>query len=309
VTTVYFDSPMPDSERRELLYSGDIFVFSPSDASRALCDFARSMLTDAFAPHDPREAQYHMPVEEFVARFAPVKPAFIHHPETMRLLRAVVEERGADPNETFLDVPRLRGVTSDGYLTSGVGYAHHPHRDTWYSAPMAQLNWWVPIYDFASASSMAFHPRYFDERVENGSSEFNYYEWNAVGRREAAKQIGQDVRKQPKAEQELELEPELRVVCPTGGVIVFSAAHLHSAVPNDTGSARFSMDFRTVNASDLDRGASAPNLDSEPTGTSLRDFVRLDDLSTPVPDELVARFDDDAVSADAVLVFAPPGSA
>jgi hypothetical protein len=40
------------------------------------------MLIDAFAPYDPREAQYHLSVEEFVSQFAPVKPAFIHHPKT-----------------------------------------------------------------------------------------------------------------------------------------------------------------------------------------------------------------------------------
>ncbi len=60
---------------------------------------------------------------------------------------------------TYLDVPRLRAVTSDAYLTSGVGYAHHLHRDTWYSAPMCQLNWWLPIFEMSSESSMAFHPQ------------------------------------------------------------------------------------------------------------------------------------------------------
>ncbi len=89
-------------------------------------------------------------------------------------------------------------VTSDGYLTSGVGYAHHPHRDTWYSAPMAQLNWWLPIYDIVSEQSMAFHPHYFDTPIKNGSADFNYYEWNASGRKDAAKQIKKDTRKQPK---------------------------------------------------------------------------------------------------------------
>ena len=61
-------------------------------------------------------------------------------------------------------------MTSDGYLTSGVGYAHHPHRDTWYSAPMAQLNWWLPIYDIETSQSMAFHPYYFDKPIKNGSA-------------------------------------------------------------------------------------------------------------------------------------------
>ena len=63
--------------------------------------------------------------------------AFIHHPRTLKLIRDVVEELGCGLNDTYIDVPRLRMVTHGGYLTSGVGYAHHPHRDTWYSAPMS----------------------------------------------------------------------------------------------------------------------------------------------------------------------------
>ena len=33
----------------------------------------------------------------------------------------------------------LRTSTSDDYLTSGISYSFHPHRDTWYSAPFSQL--------------------------------------------------------------------------------------------------------------------------------------------------------------------------
>ena len=127
-------------------------------------------------------------------------------------------------------------VTSDGYLTSGVGYAHHPHRDTWYSAPMAQLNWWLPIYDIETEQSMAFHPYYFDKPIKNGSAEFNYYEWNAVGRKGAATQIKTDTRKQPKPEEELtHLDPQLRLVPPAGGIVLFSPQHLHSTVANTSG--------------------------------------------------------------------------
>jgi hypothetical protein len=303
--TVYVDAAHDEQKRLELLYGGQLLVFTSRPSTRALCDFAREMIEEAFAPHDPLEAQYHMPVEEWVVRFGPVKPAFIHHPKTRGLIRDVLVEMGSDAQETYMDVPRLRGVTSHGYLTSGVGYAHHPHRDTWYSAPMAQLNWWLPIYPFGTESSMAFHPRYWSEGVENGSADFNYYEWNAVGRKDASKHITSDTRKQPKAEQEVELEPQLRVVCDVGGIILFSAAQMHSTVPNTSGRARFSIDFRTVNATDLRAGRAAPNVDSAPTGTSLRDFVRASDMA-PMPDDLLARYDIGAnPDAEGILVFDP----
>jgi hypothetical protein len=73
--------------------------------------------------------------------------------------------------------------------------------------------------------------------------------------------------------------------------VVFSAAHMHSTVPNTTGRARYSIDFRTVNRADLESGRSAPNVDSACTGTSLRDFVRGRD-GERLPEEVVALYDD-----------------
>jgi hypothetical protein len=300
--TVYFDSKDEDVSRRQRLYSGQVFVFSPRPSTLALCDFAQHMIEEAFGTVDPLEAQYHMPVEQYVAIATPLKPKFIHHPETKGLLRRVVEEFACDLEDTYIDVPRLRMVTSDGYLTSGVGYAHHLHRDTWYAAPLAQLNWWLPIFDFASESSMAFHPEYWEKPVKNGSGEFNYYEWNTVGRKDASKHIKTDTRKQPKAEEPMRIDPQVRIVCPRGGVILFSAAQMHSTVANTSGRARYSIDFRTVSLSDLRSGNAAPNVDSRPMGTSLRDFVRGSDAA-PMPEDVVSQYDN--APAEGVLVYRP----
>lgn len=299
--TVYFDSVLSGETRRNRLYDGHIFVFSPRPSSLALCNFARSMIEEAFGSLDPRRAQYHLSVEEYVAIAAPLKPRFIHHATTRELLREVIQEFGCDLNKTYLDVPRLRTVTHGGYLTSGVGYAHHPHRDTWYSAPMCQLNWWLPVYPFDSESSMAFHQRYWHRPVRNGSCEFNYYEWNADGRKNAAQHVKSDTRKQPRAEEQLELEPELRVVCPPGGIILFSAAQMHSTVPNTSGLTRYSIDFRTVNVDDLIAKSGAANVDSAPAGTSLRDFLRATD-GVPVPVHIIQHYEYDAPTGG-VLVF------
>lgn len=303
--TVYFDPQASDQNRREQLYDGRLFVFSPRAATVALCDFARKMIEEAFAGKDPLSAQYSMPVEEFVSICAPLKPAFIHHPATLKLIGDVVEQLGCDLSDTYIDVPRLRMVTHGGYLTSGVGYAHHPHRDTWYSAPMCQLNWWLPIYPFNAESSMAFHPRYWSEGIKNGSRAFNYYQWNADGRKNAAKHIKSDTRVQPHAEEPLQLEPQVRLVCPAGGIVLFSAAQLHSTVPNTSGSTRYSLDFRTVNIQDLRSGKGAPNIDSAPTGTSLRDFRCARDFS-PIPEDLVQSYDSELCASGEALVFRPP---
>src|SRR6185295_3471604 len=136
---------------------------------------------------------------------------------------------------------------------------------------------------------MAFHPHYFDTPIQNSSAGYDYEEWSKTGRKEAAKQVTKETRKQPQAEEPLELEPDVRVVTPPGGLIVFSAAQLHTTVPNTTTRTRFSIDFRTVNLDDLIEGVGAANVDAECTGTTLRDFVRASDLA-PMPEELVERY-------------------
>lgn len=299
---LYIDVQAPDDIRRRRLYQGQLFVYTPTPQTRAVRDFAAEMIEEAFAPQDPVTAQFEMPVEKFVEIFAPLKPRFIHHPKTKQLLADALTALGVDPEDTYLDVPRLRGVTSDAYLTAGVGYAHPMHRDTWWSAPLAQLNWWMPIYPFESESAMAFHPNYWVEPVENHSEEFNYYEWNTVGRAQAATQIHNDTRKQPHPPDDINPDPQIRLVVPTGGVIVFSAAQMHSTVPNTSGRSRFSIDFRTVSISDLRSGVAAPNVDSRPEGTSLRDFRRMSDAA-PMPDDVVAKYDRGTVPEGAVLVF------
>jgi hypothetical protein len=77
----------------------------------------------------------------------------------------------------------------------------------------------------------------------------------------------------------MELDPQIRIVCPPGGIILFSAAQMHSTVPNTSGHTRFSVDFRTVNADDALARRGAPNIDSDCTGTCMGDYLRSTDLA------------------------------
>ena len=77
----------------------------------------------------------------------------------------------------------------------------------------------------------------------------------------------------------MELDPQIRLITPVGGIILFSGAQMHSTVPNDSGKTRFSIDFRTVHLGDVVAHAGAPNIDSECTGTTMRDYLRGTDLS------------------------------
>jgi ectoine hydroxylase-related dioxygenase (phytanoyl-CoA dioxygenase family) len=200
----------------------------------------------------------------------------------------------------------MRSSTSDNYLTSGFAYAWHPHRDTWYSAPPNQINWWIPIYDFQSDNAMAFHPQYWNRRVQNDSKGYDYYQANKFFRGAALSQyVKSDPRALPKATEPIALDPQVRLVCPAGGLILFSGAQLHSTVPNTSGKTRFSIDFRVVNADDVAAKRGAPKVDEECTGTSLRDFLRVTDLSR-IPEDIVALYDSGTAS-DGVLIYEHQG--
>jgi hypothetical protein len=305
MSSLLLDSNLSEEERRKALYQGQLFGFTPTPGSTGLIEHARSMIEDAFGDLDPTMAQHEMSVEDFAATLTELKPAFIHHPTSKKYLAQMLEELGCDLERTYFDVPKMRTSTSDDFLTTGISLAFKPHRDTWFSAPMCQLNWWLPIYPVVPENVMAFHERYFDEPVKNGSNGFNYYEWNAA-RKDAGKHIGKDPRKQPQPEEDVELDPQLRVVTQPGGVTVFSAAHLHSTVPNTSGKTRFSIDFRTVNLDDLEARNGARNIDSECTGTSLRDFLRATDYEH-VPEDLVSAYDDETHERGD-LVYQPQGA-
>jgi hypothetical protein len=292
---------MGDDGRRQRLYAGDVFILSATAGTRSLIGLARRMLEEAFAPHDPREIHRHLSAEDVAAILGKLKPAFIHHPECKKLLPQIMAEHGVELDKLYFDVPRLRSAYPSHFLSTGIAYAFHPHRDTWYSAPMCQLNWWIPVYPLAPDNAMGFYPRYFGEAVQNNSEIYNYYEWNAKSRATAAQHVKSDTREQPKPQQELEAVT-VRYLPPPGGVIVFAGAQLHETVPNTTDVARYSIDFRTVHYDDVVNRRGAPNVDSRSTGTTMRDYLRASDLSH-LPDEAIALYDDASARSESVLYF------
>jgi hypothetical protein len=278
-----------DDARRRALYNGDILLFSERDGVRRFCDYARRASEEAFAPHHPTTAQFELPVEEYVGVLGAFKPAFINSPESKRHVRELLTDFGCDPETTYFDVPRIRTMAHGDYLRAGLAYQFHPHRDTWFSAPFQQLNWWLPVYDVEPTNTMSFHFEHWARPIRNTSRIYDYDVWKKTGRKAAAKQVDKETRKQPEAEQPIDEALGVPIACAVGGLIVFSAAQLHGTVENTSGYTRFSIDFRTVSLGDLESGEGAPNLDSECTGTTLGDFLRVSDLA-PLPREIQERY-------------------
>jgi len=286
---IYIDSKMGDNDRRRELYRGSLFVHSPCGSALKLCRLAQELIREAFAPLNPLKVHESLPAEKCAEILALLKPKFIHHPKAKQCLQGVLAELECDLKKTYFDVPRMRTAFPGDYLKSGIAYAFHPHRDTWYSAPFCQINWWMPIYELNSDNCMALHPHYWSRPVKNGSSQYNYYRWNLESRQNAAQHVKTDTRVQPRPEEPMELDPQVRLVCNVGGIYLFSAAQMHSTVPNRSSVTRYSIDFRTVHLDDILQRYGASNVDSACTGTTMGDYLRGTDFSH-LPAEAIAPY-------------------
>ena len=290
---IYVDSKMNDEIRRQELYRGSLFVHAPSPSTLKLCGLAQELIEQAFGFANPLNVHEMLPVERCVEILSVLKPEFIHHPKAKECIQEILTELGCDLEKTYFDVPRLRTAFPGDYLKSGIAYAFHPHRDTWYSAPFCQINWWMPVYTLNADNCMAIHPKYWLRPVRNGSSQYNYQRWNEESRKTAAQHIKTDTRVQPRPEEPMEMDPQIRLICDVGGAYQFSAAHMHSTVPNTSGLIRYSIDFRTVHLDDVFGRIGAPNVDSACTGTTMGDYLRAADLAH-IPDEVIAMCDSEA---------------
>jgi hypothetical protein len=293
---------MNEEARRQELYRGSVFSHSPSESTLKLCRLAQELIEEAFHPLDPLTLHESLPAEKCAKTLAVLKPKFIHHTLSKMYIQEILREAGCDLDKTYFDVPRMRTAFPGDYLKSGIAYAFHPHRDTWYSAPFCQVNWWMPIYGLNSENCMSLHPHYFERSIRNGSSQYDYQKWNQDSRFNAAKHLRADTRVQPHAEEPIDLDPQIRMVCQVGGAYLFSAAQLHSTVPNTSNVTRYSIDFRTVHLDDVLGQVGACNTDSACTGTTMGDYLRGADF-THLPEEAIAFYQDHMQSEHALSAF------
>ena len=300
--TVLVDPDLQDDALRQAIYDGKLIVLTRLQAVSDLVDYTRDQLTELFSPYEPEHAHEHIEPAEMAKLLGGWKPRWIHSPKSKQLVCDIITQSGLPGEFTHFDVPRPRTSFPKGHLTTGVAAAFPWHRDSWYSAPVQQLNWWLPVFPVREDNSMAFDLGGFGRAVPNTSDTFDYYR-NNTQRLTAAQNVTKDEQARPgaidhKAAQEL-------IVLPSpGSVLLFAGAQLHTSIPNTSGMARYSVDFRTVDARDLVAGRGAPVVDAQCTGTSIRDFVNIKDGSSFDGDTISRLFG--APPADAMLVFGAP---
>jgi hypothetical protein len=283
---VFVDLEVPADELREKLYAGNLVLLTRLRSVSDFVEYTREQLTELFRPYDPEHAHEHIEPAQMARILGSWKPSFIHSDISKKLVCEITREVGLPAEYTHFDLPKPRTSFPVGHLTTGVAFAFPWHRDVWYSAPRQQINWWLPIYPAREDNSMSFDLPCFDKAVPNSSDTFDYYQNNAQ-RLTTAKQVTREEQARPGALGHKPID-DLVVLPAPGAVLLFSGAQLHTSIPNTSGRARYSVDFRTVDARDLVAGKGAPLVDALCTGTAIRDFRNVADGSS-FDEELVAR--------------------
>jgi hypothetical protein len=300
---IIIDPDVSGEELRHQLYAGHLVILTRLQALRDFVDYTREELAGLFRPHDPEHVHEHIEPAEMAKILSVWKPRFIHGERSRKLVRAIIAEAGFPPADTHYDLPKPRTSFPVGHLTTGVAFAFPWHRDTWYSAPAQQINWWLPIFPVREDNAMGFDLASFDRAVPNTSDGFDYYRNNAQ-RQTTQTGTTREAQSRPGA---IDHKPEQEmVILPAPGeVLLFSGNQLHASTPNTSGRARYSVDFRTVSVPDLMAGRGAPLVDAYCTGTAIRDFISVADESGFDEQTVVDLFG--APPEGAMLVFDSPG--
>jgi hypothetical protein len=299
VPSLLIDPAIPAEDLRQRLYSGNLIILTRLRALAKFVDYMQDELTKLFAPHDPEHAHEYIEPAEMAKILGIWKPRWIHAERSRELVRAIIAEAGFEPDYTHYDVPKPRTSFPSGHLTTGIAFAFPWHRDVWYSAPGQQINWWLPVFPVQETNAMSFDLASFARAVPNTSGDFDYYENNAR-RGATATSVGKENQARPAAIDHMPDVDMIPLPAP-GQVLLFSGAQLHTSIPNTSGLARYSVDFRTVDTRDLQAGRGAPLVDVCCTGTAIRDFVSIKDESSFDEQTVIELFG--APPADAMLVF------
>jgi hypothetical protein len=281
-TLNFFEEGLQPRDLGERIFDGEILVFRQVAPLRELLDIADVMVREAFGD-DPPLAHVHYDFPEMALRAAGLQKTFKETASVRALFQATLEGLGVPPEESFWDKLHLRVLPSGPPSSRRPIRSLPPHRDTWGSNLMAQINWWAPIYSLTPDRGLALYPDYWDVSIANSSPQWDF---NELLRRRAA---GETYPQLPLPTEPIDRGNELRLAPEPGDMLCFSGAHLHATVPNETGETRFSLETRTVWEQDLKLGRGAANLDGGAPRYGDRWFTHMREGYTLDLDEMLAR--------------------
>lgn len=269
-----------EEKRRRILVQGVIARIPADDLTQSLVTHALNQVSDYFG-EPPRKCAALLSKEDrgkFLSQLTLAKAALAKDEQARQLVCRIAVRHLNDAALTCYDQPRLRVVPAaldraDG-SRKAVSPSHSCHRDTWYANAQSQINFWLPLHDVSPEETFRFYSDYFDKAVANTSSQFDYSRWSKeIGFGNAEKRASSFY---PTVEVDGPRESEGRsFALKQGDLIVFAAAHLHQTVKHHQSLARFSIDFRTVQEGDSQKGITAPSQDNFSRGDACVDYLKM----------------------------------
>jgi hypothetical protein len=265
---------LPDDERGELVFRGDLLVLKGVRPLLELVELADALIRETLGPTEEPADE---PVEELQRRFR-------RDPRVGQLVSAALEAVGVDAERTYWDWLHLRVQPPGG---RGVGWDSGTlgaHRDTWSSNVYAQTNWWTPLRPLSGERTIAMYPAYWERPIANTSAAWDL---ERVREQRRGRSDSPPLPLVPEPSEPVDPSSELRIVIEPGDLLCFSGAHLHASVPNTSGETRFSAELRTVSIDDLLASRGAPNIDGRAPRVPFEWFRRIAD-GAPLPDDVRA---------------------
>ena len=282
---------LTESQRSELLFSGEVLVFRRVPAMQTLIEYTDSLLKKHIGNIDPTRVQEYLNEVEYLERMGNAQKEFRTSREPKNLFFNVLAEVGVEHSTTYWDHFPLRAVPCRGTHKGGRCEWVDVHRDSWGSTINAQLNWWAPIYPLTAERTMAFYPDYWHRPLANDTDTWSIDEY--IRQRNL---LSDQERKVPYSSVPLPKEAvDTSHICPVlvdpGDVICFASAHLHASVVNTSNRTRFSVEMRTVNTDTLRCGQGAPNVDNDGPKPMYQWFRRISD-NRSLADEMTGSVSD-----------------
>ncbi|MXY58514.1 MAG: hypothetical protein F4029_14725 [Gammaproteobacteria bacterium] len=235
------------------LFDGVVVVYRELPAVRRLAELARTIVRNVFGTDDPPGAESSLTPSDYRRLAIRARTRLADDPAIRREWRNVLAAVGYGPESTWRDHVRLRIVPSRNDIGHWRLAPLPPHRDTWASRIMAQVNWWLPLYPVRETGTMVLWPDAFRCPVANDSAVWDF---------EELKRAGDGYPLLPTAA--YPDTPGVPVLIEPDDLLGFSAAHLHAGRRDASGRTRFGIDSRTVWEPDRRAGRCAPDVDGSP---------------------------------------------
>ncbi len=247
--------PILDGPARERMFRGELLVQRAVPPMARLVAHLGHMAANAFHPHDPLRAHEHLDADAYLARLKELRRGVRQDSGVSALFEKLLAELGAVSTDTFSDRLNLRLVPPFASHQGRPADPLRPHRDTWGSGLLSQINLWAPLGPLDAEATMVLYAGAWSRAVKNDSAGWDIAELRAQ------RAEGKTYPRLPIATTP-DLGDATPILIEPGDILAFSGAHLHASHnARPGGLARLSFDFRVVMLSDHRAGRAAPDRD------------------------------------------------